>query len=288
MAVRIWGALILCWGASHGLTNGVIDLEDPSHDFAFLEVEPYWQFKNAVPLNENNPDFWRTAGEMSFPIGHIDGHYLYSSVKSTLMDQNIVYDGQKLNDGLLQRYWLSGGVFLLDSPQESATLTAAVGHNSDEANTGSKDWNSEWIGTYIEQYSPKLKAGLGLDVQQYFGKWVPYPLIFIDWRISGTTKLVWDADYAEVRRFIGAKLAFTLGARFNKEFFALKQDASYEYESTGAEAGTQYSLGKHCYLRLKYKDLFWGRELMGLPDGSMHRTWITSGQSVRLNFAYGI
>ncbi len=283
-----WAAILMLCGFSHGMTNGLIDLEDPSRDFAFLEVEPYAQFKSTSPLNESSPDFWRTAGQVSFPIGHIDGHFLYSSVKSTLINQDIVYQGEKLNDGLLQRYWLCGGVFLLDTPQETSTFTAAVGHNSDAANSGAKDWNSEWIGTYVYQVNSKFKGGFGLDVQQYFGKFVPYPLVFLDWRISGTTKLVWDADYAEIRRFFGSKLAFTLGARFNKEFFALKDNASYEYESTGAEAGTQYSLGRHCYLRLKYKDLLWGRELMGLPDGSVHRTWANSGQSLRLNFAYGI
>lgn len=286
--VILWGTLFALFGVSHALTNGVVDLEDPSHDFAFVDIEPYIQLKSGSALNQSDPDFLRIADEVSFPIGHLDGHYVYSSVKTTFMDQNVVYDGQTLNDGLLQRYWLSGGIFLLDNPLESSTLTAAVGHNSDLAYQNENAWNSEWIYTYIYQFSPKLKAGLGLDVQQYFGKLVPYPLIFIDWRISGTTKLVWDADYAEVRRFFGPKLAFTLGTRFNKEFFSLKQDAGYEYESTGAEAGTQYSLGRHCYVRFKYKDIFWGRDLVYMPDGGIHRSWLSSGQSLRLNFAYGI
>jgi hypothetical protein len=100
--------------------------------------------------------------------------------------------------------------------------------------------------------------------------------------------LNWDADIVELRRFLGPSLALTLGARFNLEFFSLKEDASYEYRSLGAEAGAQYSLGRNCYLRFKYKELIAGREIVETTDGIFHPEWIRSGRSLRLNFAYGI
>ncbi len=56
----------------------------------------------------------------------------------------------------------------------------------------------------------------------------------------------------------------------------------------GLETGLQYALGRNCYLRLKYKELVWGHETLGLVDGTEHTQGIDKGRSLRLNFAYGI
>jgi hypothetical protein len=125
-------------------------------------------------------------------------------------------------------------------------------------------------------------------VQQYFHKAVPYPLVFVEWKLGERTKLKWDADYLEVRRFLSPGLCFTAGVRFNLEFFALKDDASYEYDTMGLEMGFQYALGANTYLRLKYKELVWGREEVGLPDGPTHMAPLSAGRSLRFNVAYGM
>ncbi len=294
--------LILCI-LSHSQPT-TVDLQDPGKDFAFAEFEPYPEFKNKSASNGNQSQYWRIADQFSFPAGHVSGHFVFGSFKNTLMDRDIVYNGQKLNDGILQRYWLSGGINLVDAPKHSSFFIAGVGINSDFADVGSKDWNTEWIYTHSFKINPNFQWGLGLDIQQYSGRFIkgpfyplvfrkwqlaPYPLLFVNWRLSETTKLVWDADFVELRKFLGPKLAVTAGVRFNLEFFALKDNASYEYQSAGAETGIQYSLGKHCYLSLKYKELLWGRENLGLPNGGpLHEEDIGSGRSLRLNLAYGI
>jgi len=238
------------------------------------------------------------ADQISFPVAHLGSHLLFGSFKNTLISRDIVYQNQMLNDGLLQRYWMAGGILLKNTPRETSSFMAAAGLNSDFADLGPKDWNSEWIYTHAIQFTPRFRAGLGLDMQQFSGRFfrgqildyfVFYPLIFIDWRLMQNTKVIWDADYLELRQFVGNKLALTAGLRFNLEFFALKNDASYAYQSTGAEAGAQYSLGQHFYLRLKYKELLIGREMMIAPhDQALHQTWIHSGRSIRLNLAYGM
>ena len=124
-------------------------------------------------------------------------------------------------------------------------------------------------------------------MQQYFGKIEPYPLFFLDWKLSSRLKLRADGDYAEIREFLHPKFSVTVGARFNLEFYALRNRADYEYRSVGAETGIQYAVGSNCYLRLKYKELVWGREYFELPEGTdIHA--IRSGRSLRLNFAYGV
>ena len=300
VAPALWAAVfILC---THSQSQPVeIPLEDPSHDYAFLEFEPFSNFKGTDTLNKSQPQNWRIADQISFPAGHLDGHLLFGSIKNTFIDRNIVYNGQELNDGLLQRYWLCGGIELLDSPGHTSYLMGAVGVNSDFADLNAGAWNSEWIYTHTFRVKPGFRWGLGLDIQQYSGRFIPmypylfhkiqiipYPLILLDWRISSKTKFVWDADFMELRQFFTHKFATTLGLRFNQEFFALNNGASYDFRSVGAEAGLQYSLWNHCYLRFKYKELLAGREVLGLPDGTLHLDKIRSGRSLRLNLAYGI
>lgn len=283
----LWFTPLVLWGILHG-QPAQVNLEDPGQDFVFAELEPYSDFKSHSSLNQNSPQYWRVADQISFPAGHLYGHFLFGTFKNTFIDRDIAYNGLRLNGGLLQRYWLSGGIMLQDAPRHSSYFIVGAGLNSDFADIGTKDWNTEWIYGHSFVLSPTFQLGMGLDVQQYFDKLAPYPLIFLKWRFSPNTKLMWDADYLELRHFLAPRLAVTAGMRFNLEFFALKHDASYEYQSTGAEAGLQYSLGRHCYVRFKYKELIWGREYLGLPNGDVHRTWIRSGRSLRLNLAYGI
>ena len=277
--------------------------EDPKQDFAFFETEYYPEFKSQSPADRSQAQYGRIADQISFPLGHIDGNFVFGSFKNTLFNRDVHYNGTTLNDGLMQRYWLSGGVSLISSPRHASYFIAGAGLNSDFADLGSRDLNTEWIYTHVFHLNRDFQWGLGLDVQQYSGrflrdhevflfhKWqlVPFPLFFMDWRFCETAKLVWDADFVEVRKFFGPRFAVTAGSRFNMEFFALKDDASYEYQSAGAEMGVQYSVGKHCYLRLKYKELYWGRENFGLPnDDGLYSEKIASGRSLRLNLTYGI
>ena len=94
-----------------------------------------------------------------------------------------------------------------------------------------------------------------------------------------------DGDFAEIRGFVSPKLSLSLGTRFNQEFYALG-GANYQYQTMGVETGVQLAVGMNCYLRLKYKELVWGREYFELPSGD--RTLpIRYGRSLRLNFAFG-
>lgn len=277
-----------------------IQFEDPGHDYAFLEVEPYSGFTAKDTLNTSGAKYGRIADQISFPIGMFNNHFMFGSIKNTVINRDVVYDGQKLNQGPLQRYWLAGGIELIDSPRHNSYLMAAVGLNSDLADLGRRDFNSEWIYTHSFTLRSNFHWGFGLDLQEYSGRFVDffpvvhkwqiaaYPLFYLDWRFSDNTKFIWDADFLELRQFFFRKLAVTAGARFNLEFFALKRDATYQYRSVGAETGLQYSLGRHTYLRLKYKELLAGEEFVGLTDGTLHRGEINSGRSVRLNLAYGI
>lgn len=287
----IGAALLLFQGLASAMPSD-LSVEDPEHDFLFMDIEPYVHFQHDSAINSSQSDFWRSANQLAFPSGHIGSHDLYGVVKTTFIQRNLVYAHKTLNAGTLQRYWISGGATLLQTPTQNSTLMIGIGHNSDafqwERKNWQKDWNTEWLYMHSFTRIKNFSWGMGIDVQQYFRKFAVYPLIFMDWKISDQTKFQWDADYAEIRHFLGPKLALTLGFRVNLEFFALQNDGEYEYRSFGGETGAQYSLGKHFYLRLKYKELMWGREILGLPDGTHHTTQIESGRSLRLNLAYGL
>ena len=281
--------------ALQGLT-GAMNMQDPSTDFAFLEFEPYSRFggttfQGPAVAETSGERAWRLAGQLSFPAGKFGETQWFGSFKSTLMDRDIVYaDTLKLNDGVLERFWQSFGA-TWPGPGgngQSNMALVGVGVNSDFADMGLMDFNTEWIYCHFWTLNPSFNWGLGLDVQQYFHKAQPYPLIFVDWKVSDRTKLKWDADYLEMRRFLTPWLCFTAGVRFNLEFFALKQDATYEYNSAGLETGIQYAVGGNFYVRLKYKELVWGSEEVGLADGSHHEAGLDAGRSLRLNFAYGL
>lgn len=271
-----------------------LNIEDPSTDFVFLEFEPYSSFGGdrfsgpaVAEAGENR--LWRMAGQLTFPAGKFGDHQIFGTFKSTLMDQDIVYrDTLTLNHGILKRFWLSGGDSWKHAGGRSSMYLVGVGVNSDFADLGSKDFNTEWIYSHFWTVSPTFNWGLGLDIQQYFGKYEPYPLIFAEWTVGDRTKLKWDADYLEVRRFFNSRLCLTAGVRFNLEFFALKNDADYEYNSAGLELGFNYAVGNDIYVRLKYKELVWGRQTLGLADGSHHTRGMEAGRSLRLNFAYGL
>ncbi len=270
------------------LSVPTLGMVDPEQDFAFVEFEPYPAFQAQPQVTPSQPKFWRMAGQLTFPAGKIDGHQLFGSAKSTFIDRDIIYNGNVLNDGILKRFWLSGGAVLMDSPRQSAVAMGGLGVNSDFADMGLMDFNTEWIYIHSFKVNATFNWGLGVDIQQYFHKFQPFPLIFVDWKISDRTRLKWDADFIEMRRFFSTRLCLTAGVRFNREFFALKQDADYEYNSMGLETGMQIALGGNCYLRLKYKELVWGRETLGLIDGTQHTHALDTGRSLRLNVAYGI
>jgi hypothetical protein len=286
MPAAVFGLVLGGFGFSRGIAFEQA-LADPRQDFVFVEFEPYAGFEGKDSANRSDASYRRYSGQLSFPAGKAWGHDLFGSFKSTVMDRGIAYGGEKLSHGPLQRYWLSGGAVLLDKPGQSAYFMAGLGLNSDMADLGSKDWNSEWIYIHSFESGSELRWGVGLDVQVYFGKFVPYPLVFMDWRFAERFKLKWDADFLETQAFVTPALAVTTGVRFNLEFFALKDDGGYEYNSLGLEAGVQYSLGGNFYARLKYKELVWGRETLDLPDGSSRENAVRSGRSLRLNFAYG-
>lgn len=268
---------------------------DPATDFVFLEFEPYPLFGGSTfqgPAVAESPQdrAWRLAGQLSFPAGKFGGTQLFGSFKSTLMDRDIVdKSGVLRNDGVLERFWQSfGATWPGPGSDQSNMALVGVGVNSDFADLGLFDFNTEWIYCHFWNVSPSFNWGLGLDVQQYFRKAQPYPLIFVDWKVGERTRLKWDADYLEMRRFLTSRLAFTAGVRFNLEFFALRDDGTYEYNSAGLETGFQYAVGGDWYVRLKYKELVWGEEEVGLPDGSLQSARLDAGRSLRLNFAYGL
>lgn len=270
-----------------------VPVQDPSTDFAFLEFEPYPLFGGSTfggpAMSEAGVHrAWRMAGQLAFPAGKVGETQFFGEFKSTLMDRDIVYQGVKLNDGVLERYWLSGGATWPGRDGQSSLVLGAAGLNSDFADLGLMDFNTEWIYSHFWTVSPSFNWGLGLDVQQYFHKVVPYPLVFIEWKMNDLTKLKWDADYIEMRRFLSPGLCFTAGVRFNLEFFALKDDATYEYDTMGLETGFQYAVASNTYLRLKYKELVWGEEEVGLPGGAAHSGSLSAGRSLRFNVAYGL
>lgn len=283
-------ALVL---AARGMA-AALSVLDPATDFAFVEFEPYplfggSTFQGPAVAESGANRAWRLAGQLSFPAGKVGGTQFFGSFKSTLMDRDIVYAGNKVNDGVLERFWQSfGATWPGGGEGQSNMALGGVGINTDFADVGLFDFNTEWIYCHFWTVSPSFNWGLGLDVQQYFRKAQPYPLIFVDWKLGDRTKLKWDADFLEMRRFLSNRLAFTAGVRFNLEFFALKGDATYEYNSAGLETGFQYAVGGDCYVRLKYKELVWGEEEVGLPDGSRRTAGLDAGRSLRLNFAYGL
>jgi hypothetical protein len=270
-----------------------MSMQDPATDFAFLEFEPYPRFGGerlsgpaVAPSSQGRA--WRLAGQLSFPAGKAGDCQFFGSFKSTLMDRDIIYANQVLNDGILQRYWLSGGATWPGPQGQSTLVLAGAGLNSDFADLSPYDFNTEWIASHFWTPSASFNWGLGLDVQQYFRKFQPYPLFFADWKVTDRTKLKWDADFLEMRRFLSPWLCFTAGVRFNLEFFALKDNADFEYNSMGLETGFQYAVGGDFYARIKYKELVWGEETLGLADGSHHTRAMDAGRSLRLNLAYGL
>jgi hypothetical protein len=268
-------------------------VQDPSTDFAFLEFEPYplfggSTFQGPAVADASAHRAWRVAGQLAFPAGKIGETQFFGQFKSTWMDRDIVYAGTQLNNGVLERYWLSGGASWPGRPGQSSVALVGLGLNSDFADVGLMDFNTEWIYSHFWTVSPSFNWGIGLDVQQYFHKAVPYPLVFIEWMANDRTKFKWDADYIEMRRFLSPGLCFTAGVRFNLEFFALKDDATYEYDTMGLETGFQYAVGANTYLRLKYKELVYGEEEVGLPQGGSRSSALSAGRSLRFNVAYGL
>ncbi len=270
------------------LAVSALGFVDPETDFAFIEFEAYPNFQSNPPAQSSQSQFWRLAGQIAFPAGKIGGHQLFGTFKSTVINRDIMYDNTRLNDGALRRFWLSGGGVVMETPKQSGVVVVGLGVNSDFADLGLMDFNTEWIYIHSFRVNSTFNWGVGLDLQQYFHKYEPYPLIFVDWKLSDKTKLKWDADFLELHQFVSSRFCLTAGVRFNLEFFALKQNADYEYNSMGLETGLQYALGSDFYLRLKYKELVWGQETMGLPNGIHHTQRIGTGRSLRLNVVYGI
>jgi len=263
-------------------------IQDPEADYAFLDIEPYTGFTKKSPLDTAEPRFGRIAGQLAFPAGKWGDHTLFGTIKSTWMNKDIVYHDTLLSDGILRRFWLSGGTTILNTESQSSLALMGVGLNSDMADLTWMDFNTEWLYIHNFKINPRFTCGLGLDVQQFFHHVKYYPLFFVSWAFRPKTKFKWDADYLEIRQFLTDKLTFTAGTRFNLEFFALAHDATYEYHSMGLETGFQYALANHFYVRLKYKELVWGKEFYGLVDGSEREESIAHGRSLRLNFTYGI
>jgi|GEM_PF-3478649 len=295
-AVRIssgfFPALLLAAGSCLAWDIDLPDWNDPPRhsklDAAFLDIEPYFDFGRSSDAPKEDGAFWRVAGQISFPGGSLAGHPLFGSIKSTFMNRDVAVAGERLNRGPLQRYWLAFGGEAYAIGRQNGTVLAGVGHNADGADWTRPGWNTEWIYVHKVTVSQRFSWGLGIDVQQYFGKFAPYPLLFIDWQAASATHLRWDADYLEARQFLTQNFSLAAGVRFNLEFFNLGKNATYEYYSAGGELGVQYAISRHVFARLNYKHLFHGEEEIKDAAGLSYTRSVPTGNSLRMNVAFGL
>lgn len=287
MPARIASVFLLSIGIASANPSPVF--HDPPDDAGFLEFESYHGMDRgasqaAVPASG---EFRRYAAAMYFPAGKFGVREAFGGLRAEFLERDQGrLGGVQVGAGLVQRYALSGGLEVVKSEGQESYAMAIASWQGDFRRI---DWDgvgSEWIYTHLFTGNPGLTWGLGLDLMRFYDEWIPYPLLFLEWRTLERLSLRMNGDVAEARVFPGRNLCATAGFRYNIWYGSLGESATFRLETVGFETGVEWRFRRDFAIRLKGKRHIWGEDALGGLGGRGFADRNARGGSIRLSLGW--
>lgn len=293
MLSRAFVATGLCLGAtSPGWCERI---HDPVNDAATLEYERFIGASaesdgggKATGQASPEPDFNRVALSAYFPVGRILSREGFGGLRAEAMDRAYHTAEGRLNGTILQRYVLTLGSEVVKRPGQRSYAMVSTEYRSDFRRMDADGLGLEAIYAHFFGLGDSWEWGVGIDLIQYFGRWHPFPLLFLEgWLVEGTKARI-NGDVLEIRQFFGTKVCATVGARYNLFYGSLGRNSAFEMESVGLEAGLDYQFAPGFFLRVKGKGILWGTDVLAGKGGRSPDVGNLRGGTLRLALSYAI
>jgi len=268
-------------------SNAQTKYNDPQDDLGTVQIENYWGATvSSDTLSRDNrfPTWWVYWTLPSFRIG---GRSVFAAVEMDGMNRSRRYR-EKDSDALLLRYGIFGGISLLDHPKHRGSLLLGSGVAYEANSLSSDDLYLHVIYDHRIKYSDQLTLGLGVLFMNHFGRWrAPLNLLpYVNWRISNRTRFRVAWDIIELRHALNNRLSVSAETRYDLSFFHLESDDSVEFETVGVGGGFDIWLFGDMYLRLRYKNLVFRREIRRLTGRDDIDIRAYDGHALKLQLVY--
>ncbi len=186
----------------------------------------------------------------------------------------------------MQRYGAFFGVGIVHTKAQDGSLLIGTGVASDFEKL---TWDSRYfhfIYNHTMTLSENLTVGMGVLYSRNLGGNGRTPvnlLPTVKWKISPRTFVDVSWDNAEFRWYVVSRLALALNARYDMSFFRVGEQAlAYQLETVGGGGGFDYQIIDDLFLKVRYKEILWGREFLGKYPAEPYVEDEVEGRSVRV------
>jgi|WetSurMetagenome_2_1015567.scaffolds.fasta_scaffold185913_2 hypothetical protein len=228
---------------------------------------------------------WAYVGLPGLSVLHKN---VFSAVELDFIDRAISHGPKPLNDrgAIMQRYGLFAGATIFDNPGSKGSIMAGGGVASDFSVNDGNIWYLHLIYDHRFVISENLTIGVGVLFQYHFDAWrMPINLLpTIKWQIGPQTQFQVAWDNAEFKQHLFSRVTGIAEVRYDLSFFRLRDKLSYELETVAAGAGADIHLAGNYFLRLRYKNLMFRREIIRLRGIAIEDITGGHGGSVKISF----
>ena len=270
-----------------GFSSAQTQYHDPQDDLGTLQFETYWGASVSTDTLTRNGEFPSWWAYWTLPSFRIAGRSVFAAVEMDGMSRSRKYHEEE-SDALLLRYGVFGGISFLDTPKHRGSLLVGSGIASEARSLSPDDYYFHLIYDHRIKYSDQFTLGLGVLFMNHFGRWRS-PINFLpyaNWRISNRTRFRVAWDIIEVRHALNQRLSVSAETRYDLSFFHLECDDSVELETVGVGGGFDIWLFGDMYLRLRYKNVVFRREIRRVTDHDNIDIRAYDGHSFKLQLVY--
>jgi hypothetical protein len=255
-------------------------------DYITVGIEQFFGVavsSDSLKADRQFQNLWAYAG---LPGLRIASKSIFSAVEIDLLNRAVDFNGARLNSTttLMQRYGIFAGMTIIDRPNQRGSLMAGAGVAGDFGHGDSRLGYCHLIYDHRFIVSDRLTLGLGILFQYHFDEWRS-PVNFlptVKWRISPRSQLQVAWDNLEIRRSLFARTVAVAELRYDLSFFRLRDRLSYEFETVGIGGGCDIRLGRDLFLRLRYKEIVFGREIVRRKGAISADDRIEQGRSIKI------
>lgn len=262
---------------------------DPENDLVTIQYEHYFGtpfVADSIHAPSAFPAWWLYA---TLPGFRIFSKKVFWAVELDGMVRDIREGNASLSDSPFQRYGLFAGVTLIEQSGHTGSFLAGAGVAGELPRPGLADRYVHLIYEHRYRLSRDLTVGLGILAMNNFGEWqVPFNLLpYLSWHISNRQRFRIAWDVLEFKQFFTERISASAEVRYDMSFFRIDSRASYELATVAVGGGPDIWLFRHCYLRLRYKELLYRGENVTLSGNAVHESGRQRGRSLKVQIVYG-
>jgi hypothetical protein len=284
--IFLYSIILVIWASRfQSASSDTLKMRD---DYITASFEHYF----SAPIHGDSltadASFKNAWAYMGLPGFRVATKNVFSAIELDVVERAIAYGPQKLTGArtIMQRYGVFTGMTIIDNPGNKGSVLAGAGVASDFSVRDPDIWYLHLIYDHRFILSENLTIGAGILFQYHFDAWrMPINLLpTIKWRIGPRTQFQVAWDNAQIKQYLFSRTTGVLELRYDLSFFRLRDKLSYELETVAAGMGADVHLGGNFFMRLRYKNLVYRREILRLGGTAIEDIIGGRGGTVKISF----